>query len=524
MPFTDYPNYVGLPVLLLAGLALLLRRDRWTWCLLTVAGLATVVALGKHSVVYDLFYHVLPGFKKFRVPVMILVVQQFALILLAAAGLDATLRRLRGGPRPAWLGRPALVAVALVGIVLVLMGTVLGDVVRSNSIATWQKMRANVPAAVLQPVADMAVADALRLGAVLLLGLGAAVLAARRRGPGWVPAAGIAVLLTLDYFAVDQPLLRPNEHLVAAVQQGGRVVTVPAPGMIRDESAVHEFLEGNAVTDWLGQQGDRPRVWPLGEWGATNLFAGQRIVSLGGYHAVKLKTYEEIRRRLFNNPPRVELVNLLGAEYVAAPGPLGDAVVASLRQMGLMLDPTPVFESPDGVVYANRSALPRAWCVDAFELESPGADVTGQEPATGVLDRVLSPSLDPRHTAILSAPPDPAPVAGAAEQAHVTLRAETNHTATWQVDTPEPTVLVVSDVFYPAWHVEVDGQPARLLRADYALRAVAVPAGVHTVDFRYASSSYATGKVISAASGALIVLGLALGLLLDVRRRREGSA
>jgi hypothetical protein len=525
MPFTDYPNYVGGPILLLAALGLALRRDRWAWALATVALLATLVSLGRHGPVYDLFYHVLPGFKKFRVPVMILILQQLAVILLAVAGLDRVVRIANGDEtRPRWLGPPAALAVAVAGVALLLWGTLGASALRESSLSAWQSMRAGVPVAVLAPVADIARADAVRLGIVLALTALALVLTARRRIPPLAAAVGVAVLLVVDYVAVDQPLLRPEKHLVTAVREGDRMVTVPSPGLVRDESAVREFVAGNSLTEWLRLQGDRPRVWPLGEWSANNLFAGQEIVSLGGYHAVKLKTYEEIRSRLYDpQEPRWRLANLLAAEYVAAPFELNDAAFDALSRGGVQLERQPVFRSADGAIYRNSSALPRAWVVGAYEAETPGEDRTSHEPETSVLDRTLHARFDPRAVAILSDVPVPVPRTGAAT-GRVEIVSEGAHWLELSVETPEPGVLVVADIFYPDWNVTVDGNAARLLRANYALRAVALEAGAHTVEFRFRSPAYERGKAISRASGTIIGLGLVGSLALGVWRRRRGGS
>ena len=129
MPFTDYPNYMGLPILMLAAVAVALRRDRWSWMLVTIIVLSTLVALGRHGPLYRIFYEVLPGFSKFRVPVMILILQQYSLVLLAAAGMDALAKTVvkPKQERPTWLGLPLLVAVAATGLILLLVGTELAE-------------------------------------------------------------------------------------------------------------------------------------------------------------------------------------------------------------------------------------------------------------------------------------------------------------------------------------------------------------------------------------------------------------
>jgi hypothetical protein len=506
MPFTDYPNYLGGPILLLAGLGLLLRRDRWTVALAGVAFGATLVGLGRHGPLYPVLYDVLPGFKKFRVPVMILILQEFATILLAAAGLDEAVRALTGKrERPSWLGTPLLALALIVAAGLLLLGTVGGGTLREMSLSTWEKMRPGVPLAVFGPVADLARADAVRLGLVVVLVGAVLVAAARRRLPAQVALAAVAVLLFVDYLAVDQPLLHPEKHLVVPVRDGQRIITVPAQGLVRDESAVTEFVAGNSLTQWLREHGGpRPRVWPLGEWSGTNLFAGQEIVSLGGYQAAKLKIYEEIRSRLYDpEHPRWELANLLAATYVVVPFELTDRGLQTLAAGGVALETPPAFVGPEGAIYRNTTALPRAWLVDAFEVETPGQDRSAQEPDVSVV-------------------PDPAPQPGASA-GRVEIGPEGTQWVDVDVDSPAAGVLVLADIYYPDWTVEVDGRPARLLRADYALRGVALEAGSHHVEFRFRSSSYRRGKAVSRASGAVIALGLVGSLGVEWLRRRRGK-
>jgi hypothetical protein len=93
MPFTDYPNYVGFVVLAGAVAAMAMVRSRFVWFLFFVVVVSTVVSFGRFfPVLYDPLFKYLPFFNKFRVPVMVLIVQQFALVLMFGIGLGAVLR------------------------------------------------------------------------------------------------------------------------------------------------------------------------------------------------------------------------------------------------------------------------------------------------------------------------------------------------------------------------------------------------------------------------------------------------
>jgi uncharacterized membrane protein YfhO len=78
----------------------------------------------------------------------------------------------------------------------------------------------------------------------------------------------------------------------------------------------------------------------------------------------------------------------------------------------------------------------------------------------------------------------------------------------------------VSENYYPAWRATVDGEEAPVLRAQYALMAVPVPAGARSVDLVYRSAAYRIGRVVTLVT---IVTVLALMAGDRLRRRRESS-
>ncbi len=85
------------------------------------------------------------------------------------------------------------------------------------------------------------------------------------------------------------------------------------------------------------------------------------------------------------------------------------------------------------------------------------------------------------------------------------------------VDAAAPAMLLIRTPHDPGWRAEIDGTPADVVPADYAVQAVAVPEGRHVVDLRYHDPSIGLGALLSAASIAAL-LGAAAGLRL--RRRR----
>ncbi|MEJ7819596.1 MAG: YfhO family protein, partial [Rubrobacteraceae bacterium] len=125
---------------------------------------------------------------------------------------------------------------------------------------------------------------------------------------------------------------------------------------------------------------------------------------------------------------------------------------------------------------------------------------------------------DPRKTALLegslprlSIPEDPSN-----DRASVTDYE--NDRIQVRTSTDAAGLLVLSEVYYPAWKAYVDGEPVPVRRADQLLRAVPIPTGDHTVEMRYESGWLRAGMAISSVTVLLLV---ALTVAAAVRQRRR---
>ncbi len=94
----------------------------------------------------------------------------------------------------------------------------------------------------------------------------------------------------------------------------------------------------------------------------------------------------------------------------------------------------------------------------------------------------------------------------------------TDNALAYEVSTAENGILALSEIWYPAWQVTIDGKPAELLRINYSLRGVAVPAGRHTISMEYRSGTFATGGLISLAT---LVLSSCMVVWLQIRDKKH---
>jgi uncharacterized membrane protein YfhO len=90
-----------------------------------------------------------------------------------------------------------------------------------------------------------------------------------------------------------------------------------------------------------------------------------------------------------------------------------------------------------------------------------------------------------------------------------------------QLEKPAPTgsALVVSENYYPGWKATADDKEALVVRTDYSLMGVVLPAGATRVELVFTSRAYERGKMLTLLALALSVVGIAAGLVLDRRRR-----
>lgn len=468
MPFTDYPHYMGLAVLLLAaiGVAVAPRRSLVVFLLL-LGALALGLSFGKNSVLYRLFFEYLPYFNKFRVPVMILVLLQVATAAAAALGLTACLS---GGEKKPSLDRGLLAATGVAALVLAL--GLLPDLWRGAYTGWVEALRPGFPEANLRVAFEGAARDATRAGLLGLVALGGLLLARRGALPLSAAAAGVLAVTAVDLWIVDQRIIDP-------------VLGPPSSASRESErDDVVSFLEGRAA--------DGPfRIVPVQEF-QSNRYAGFAIASLGGYHAAKPKLADEYIQRGAHFAPLAHLVNERGWQEDAFWN------VANVRYAvvpGTLPEGSPLVPVHQGsqIVFENPRALSRVSLAWHYEVV----------PGESQLARLLEPAHDEHAVVLVDRAPagEPGPPGGSVRITHYDL-----NRVEMESETPHPALVRFADLYFPGWQARVDGQPADILRADHAFRAILVPAGRHRIEWVYESSAMRLGLGVTAAAAASIAL------------------
>lgn len=239
---------------------------------------------------------------------------------------------------------------------------------------------------------------------------------------------------------------------------------------------------------------------------------GDNMYSIQGYNAIQLERYTEYMEALngrsqdyhdadlFPGGLDSPLLDLLGTRYIIVPSDIGPEDQQSPRELQRRL-PT-VYEDETVRILENRESLPHAWIVHS-------ARQTTKDKA---LELLSSGEVDPTKTALLEKNPPRLTESPTSARDRVSVESYEANEMRVEVGTETEGMLVLGDVYYPAWKAYVDGERVELYRADHLFRAVPIPAGEHTVELRYESWPLRIGMVISLlaslAFAALILMRL----------------
>lgn len=164
----------------------------------------------------------------------------------------------------------------------------------------------------------------------------------------------------------------------------------------------------------------------------------------------------------------------------------------------------------EGALYRNPTALPRAFIVHQTEV------MTNE---IALLNRLMEPTFPISQTVLLEEPVAVTPTRSVLSETVQITNYTPNH-IDLVVHLEQSGVVVVSDSYDAGWHATIDRTPAKLLPANYILRAIATPAGTHQIRLFYRPTSVVIGMTISGLSLSGLIL---MGLVRSVQRYRRGN-
>ena len=473
-PFTAGNVYVGAVVCLLFILGLLIVKGPCKWALLAATLFSVALAWGSNCMwLTRLFFNHFPLYNKFRSVSSILIVAEIAMPLL---GFLSVKTLMESGDERKRLGRNVLAAAGITGGLCLALALLGGSLFTFTS--SWDGQWAgSLPGwlydAIRDERASLLRTDALRSAA--LIAAASAVLWLFSQGKmrrEWL-AAALGVLILVDMWPVDRRYLSADNF------------TTP-----RNADAAF------AIQPWeqavLADKDPHFRVFNL----TTNTFndarTSYRLKSLGGYHAAKLRRYQDLIDEHLSKM-HMPVIDMLNAKYVIVSGEDGS--------------PQPQL---------NPGALGNAWWVERLvPVEGANAESEalmsldlGREAVVDATFRDAVDNLEP----------------GIADDAAVRLLSYSPRALSYECSSSAPGVLVFSEIYYPfGWKASIDGSPAGHFRVNYMLRAMNVPAGRHTIEFVFDPDSVRRGNAIAVPCVIVVYLLLVAGIVTLIwRRKRSG--
>ncbi|MBO4892661.1 MAG: YfhO family protein [Prevotella sp.] len=498
-PGTSGPVYVGAFVMFLFILGLFIVKGPIKWALLAATILSILLSWGKNFMGFtDFFIDYVPMYAKFRTVASILVIAEFTIPLLAMLAL----KKLFDEPE---LMKPRM---KYVGISFLLTGGVamLFSLMPSaffSSFISTSEMQAlkSLPAEYIQPIMTnltemrqaMFTSDALRSFYIILVGTGILLAVVYGKLKKEYAVGIILVLCLVDLWTVNKRYLNDEMFVPKSEREAPQQMTQADEQILHDKSLDYRVL--NLASNTFNEN-------------ETSYYHK----SIGGYHAAKLRRYQEMIEQ-YISPEMQQVFSAVSEAGGDVTKINGDSIWPVLNMLNTKYMIFPL-QGGQTVPLQNPYTYGNAWFVDKIQY---AANANEEIAAVG--------QLSLRHEAVADAK-FKTQLGEAVEQdsvSIVTIKTYEPNELTYEVNSGKGGVVVFSEIYYPGWTATVDGQPAELGRVNYILRALNVKPGKHDVVLTFKPKSVNTTETIAYVSYVILILIVLGAAFMEYRRRKMKS-
>ena len=496
-PGTSGPVYVGAFVVFLFVLALFIVKGPMKWALLAATVLSILLSWGKNFMGFtDFFIDYVPMYNKFRAVSSILVIAEFTIPLLAMLALKEVVAT------PSIIKerkKDFLISFGLTGG-LALLFALLPKVFFPSYVSTME-MNAlqGIPADQLVPLLanleevrmSLFTSDAWRSFFIVLLGAGLVWAYGMGKLKQHVLIGALAVLCLVDMWSVNKRYLYDEQFVEKQVQTQGFRQTETDKMILEDEALDYRVL--NLASNTFNE--NNTAYWHK---------------SVGGYHAAKLRRYQEMIEEHISG----EMQGLYQA-VADAGGDMEQLDPSAFPVLNMLNTRYFIFPLQGGqtVPLANPFALGNAWFVDEVDYVN---NANEEIEAIHGLDPTEKAIVDKKFESVVQSLPSDS-------TATIELVAYEPNYLKYEVNSDKGGTVIFSEIYYPGWKSTIDGQEVAHGRANYILRAMNVPAGQHVVEFRFDPTSlHVTENIAFVALGLLALLAIVVVVLKIKAYRKAG--
>ncbi len=476
-PFTSGPVYFGAVLMGLFFLGLIAWNNPIRWAMLAVSLLGMFLAFGFHTPVYKLAFELFPFFNKFRNPSMALAIPQLFFPLIGIMGWYSLTQAKSGDPEM----EKKLKIAAGIGLGTVGVFGLLGSFMSSFTGTVDQQLISNnqqwMVDALRADRASMLRSDAIRSIFFIGLSFGAAWMCLKGKLSSTVATAAIGLLAIADNWMVDSRYLSSEDY-------------------VEKMSYNQNYSPTAADLEILKDSDPNYRVFNLSRDPFNDAMTSYYHKSVGGYHAAKLIRYQDlIENQISKN--NMNVLNMLNTRYF------------------IMEDP----QTKQPVARRNPGALGNAWLLNEIKWVKSADEemnaLSNFNPASELI-------ADERFKTLAAgnfSPPD--------SSAFIRQTSYSPNQLSYEYQSNSASVAVFSEIYYneeKGWKAYLDGKEVPHFRANYVLRAMALPAGSHRIEFRFEPKSYVLGNQLSLAGSALIYLLLFGSLGLAWKQQQKNNS
>ena len=499
-PGTSGPVYVGAFVLMLFILGLFIVKGPIKWALLAATILSILLSWGHNFMPFtNFFLDYIPMYSKFRTVASILVIAEFTIPLLAMMALKKIV------DEPELLTKKAkfvYISFGLTGgiaLLFALMPTLFfSDFISSQELEAFK----SIPAEYLSPLESnlrtiresIFTADCWRSFWIIVIGTLLLFLYKFKKLKAEYMVGAIAILCLIDMWQVNKRYLNDEMFVEKSVREQAQPMTQTDRQILQDKSLDYRVL--NLASNTFNEN-------------ETSYYHK----SIGGYHAAKLRRYQELIDAYIS--PEMQKMMLpiakAGGDMTKVNGdslfPVLNMLNAKYFIVPLQANQTVAIENP--YVYGN------AWFVDK---------VTYVKNANEELDALGK--LNLRHEAVADArfQSQLGESKNQDSTSIVKLTAYEPNQLTYDVRSATGGIVVFSEIFYPEWTATVDGKAVEIGRVDYVLRALNVDKGHHKVVLTFDPKSVKQTETVAYLSYGVLLLVVLFAVYFKRKEDKKAQA
>lgn len=464
------PYYAGAIIVFLFVMGIVLAERKYVWWLVSISALAIMMSWGSSFEAFNYFiFDYLPGYNKFRSVTFSLVIVFFSMPLLGMMGLEKIIQN--GVDKE--MRKKLWIAFGFTGGICALLFIMpMFDFTRSveEQLPAWfqNALRADRKA-LLRDDAIRSLGFIVAIFALLFFNV-----------PKKISAVGfyvfLALMVTLDLAIVDSRYFTRDRSYTRAESETAFQATAADNRILADKSYF--------------------RVFNLNEFFETSTSYFHN--SLGGYSAVRLKRYQELYDSCISRE----------AEEIFADAQKGPLDLSKYGVLNMLNAKYFIYGTEANQVFLNTSANGNAWFPSGIAtVNSPNEELA----RIGKVDTRRVAVVDQSRMKISGA-------VNTDSSASIRFIEKKPYWQKYEAETSSGGLAVFSEIYYPVgWHATIDGSEVPILRVDYTLRGLEVPAGKHVIEFTFSPKSYVIGNKVTMVVSILLVLVVAGVFFIEIR-------